>query len=197
MLEEGVSLGQCQPGFRSLAIGAYSHFRSGTELLNVASVGRFCSVANDVVIGQDKSAHPVDWVSSHPFQFEGTGLSYSPPDVPAHIGHDVWLGRGAMILEGVNVGTGAIVAARALVTRDVPPYAIVAGIPARVIRYRHSPLLIEALLASQWRTLPLPALRALPLDRPGAFLTQLETLDVAVARYRVAKMTKRGVRELD
>lgn len=197
VLEEGVSLSQCQLGFRSLEVGACSYLRSGTELLNVGSIGRFCSVANDVVIGQDRAAHPVDWVSSHPFQFEGTELSYAPQESPAKVGHDVWLGRGAMIMESVTIGTGAIIASRALVTRDVPPYAIVGGIPARVIRYRHPPSIVDALLACRWWMLPLTELRALPLDQPDAFIAKLEALDVEAACYRRLKMTRSGVQHMD
>ena len=70
------------------------------------------------------------------------------------IGHDVWLGSGAMILSGVTIGHGAVVAAHALVTKDVPPYAIVGGNPARIIRYRFDDRTVSALLASAWWDLP-------------------------------------------
>ncbi len=73
-----------------------------------------------------------------------------------------------MVMEGVKVGTGAIIATRAVVTRDVPPYAIVAGTPAQVIRYRHPPEIIEGLLASRWWELDSAFLTGLPLDRPGS-----------------------------
>lgn len=66
------------------------------------------------------------------------------------IGHDVWIGSGALILDGKVIGNGAIVGARAVVTRDVPPYAIVVGAPAKVIRYRFEPDVIEALQAAAW-----------------------------------------------
>ena len=70
------------------------------------------------------------------------------------IGHDVWLGSGAMILSGVTIGHGAVVAARAVVTRSVPPYAIVGGNPAALIRYRFDEKSIAALMASAWWDLP-------------------------------------------
>jgi virginiamycin A acetyltransferase len=66
------------------------------------------------------------------------------------IGNDVWIGRGAMIMSGVVIGDGAVVAARAVVNRDVPPYAIVGGVPAKTIRYRFSGEIIDKLLIAQW-----------------------------------------------
>jgi carbonic anhydrase/acetyltransferase-like protein (isoleucine patch superfamily) len=77
------------------------------------------------------------------------------------IGHDVWLGSQAMIMSGVTIGHGAVVAARAVVTRDVPPYAIVAGNPARAMRLRLPEAQVEALLASRWWELPPERISAL------------------------------------
>ncbi len=144
VLEERVELGHLRIVPPRLEIGAYSYVRSGTDLSLVASIGRFCSIGSDCFIGQEKHTHPSDWVSSHPFQHTGTALRYEPALSYAEIGHDVWIGHSAMVMEGVKVGTGAIIATRAVVTRDVPPYAIVAGTPAQVIRYRHPPEIIRA-----------------------------------------------------
>lgn len=69
---------------------------------------------------------------------------------PVRIGHDVWIGDGALILPGVTIGTGAAVASRAVVTRDVPPYAIVGGNPARIIRYGFDGQVVERILGTQW-----------------------------------------------
>ncbi|MFO6244646.1 CatB-related O-acetyltransferase [Pseudomonas aeruginosa] len=145
VLEERVELGHLRIVPPRLEIGAYSYVRSGTDLSLVASIGRFCSIGSDCFIGQEKHTHPSDWVSSHPFQHTGTALRYEPALSYAEIGHDVWIGHSAMVMEGVKVGTGAIIATRAVVTRDVPPYAIVAGTPAQVIRYRHPPEIIEGI----------------------------------------------------
>ena len=70
------------------------------------------------------------------------------------IGNDVWIGRNAIIMDGVTVGTGAIVGAAAVVTKDVPPYAIVAGVPARIIRYRFDEGTVKRLLANRWWDYP-------------------------------------------
>ena len=67
-----------------------------------------------------------------------------------NIGNDVWIGANAMILGGITIGDGAIIGAGAVVTKDIPPYAIVGGIPARIIRYRFPNDVINALLSSQW-----------------------------------------------
>ena len=97
-----------------------------------------------------------------------------------------------MILEGVKVGTGAIIATRALVTQDVPPYAIVAGIPAKVINYRHAPELIEELISSQWWDCDVELLKALPLNDPQATLALLaETPEESRANYKQIQITRK------
>jgi hypothetical protein len=109
------------------------------------------------------------------------------------IGHDVWIGRDAMIMDGLSVGTGAVIAARALVTKDVPPYAIVGGAPARIIRYRFAPELIERLLASQWWTLSPEALRQLPFDDPERFVQHVSS-SAPPAAYKTVEITRKGCR---
>ena len=86
------------------------------------------------------------------------------------IGHDVWLGSGAIVLSGVTIGHGAVVAAHAVVTRDVPPYAIVGGNPAKVIRYRFDEETVAALLEAPWWDLPRDKIATphpAPAERPG------------------------------
>lgn len=159
------------------SIGAYSYGRpkvrfpeSGRRL----TIGRYCSIADkvEILLGGD---HRLDWVSTYPFAAM-TGLfpdAGAPADYHASrgdvtIGHDVWLGSGCMILSGVSVGHGAVVAARAVVTRDVPPYAVVAGNPARVVRTRFPPETVAALLAAAWWDLPhAQVVRLVPLLQGG------------------------------
>jgi len=96
------------------------------------------------------------------------------------------------VLEGVNVGTGAIIATRALVTRDVPPYAIVGGNPAKIIKYRHSAETIQRLLKSEWWNLDLTYLRSLPLNDPEEFLDAIENnSSLPQAKYSKLKIAKR------
>lgn len=95
------------------------------------------------------------------------------------IGSDVWIGTEALILSEVTIGHGAVVAARAVVTRDIPPYALAGGVPARVIRYRHSPEHIRRLLALAWWEWPEEQIREavpwLSSDRVEEFLQRFES----------------------
>lgn len=120
------------------------------------SVGKFCSIAERVVIFLGGN-HKTEWVSTYPFSAlgevwsEAEGIKGHPAtkgDVV--IGHDVWIGYGVTILSGVTVGHGAVIGAGAVVSRDVEPYSIVAGNPARVVKRRFGESEIEALLKIEW-----------------------------------------------
>ncbi|WP_434609195.1 CatB-related O-acetyltransferase [Pseudomonas sp. D2-30] len=193
-LEEGVALGHVDIDSPRLAIGAHTYIRSGSHLSLVASIGRFCSMGTGVVIGQEKHTHPTDWLSSHPFQYTASPLSYRARTQMATIGHDVWVGSHAMVMEGVNVGTGAVIATRAVVAGDVPAYAIVAGVPAKVVRFRHAPDVIERLLASRWWEIEVEELKTLPLDEPETCLELLERKAPVAAQYRKISVTRKGCR---
>ncbi len=162
----------CRPSetklFYDVSIGAFTYMVTG--MVYNAEIGRYGSIARDVTIGP--GPHPTDWLSSHPFQFRNdfrfrVGRAF--PDADKYlshtmmkqrraastvrkvvIGHDVWIANGAFILPGVTIGHGAVIAARAVVTKDVPPYAIVAGNPARVIKKRFPDEIIEKLLQVAW-----------------------------------------------
>jgi acetyltransferase-like isoleucine patch superfamily enzyme len=119
-------------------------------------IGDYCSIANEVVIFLD-GEHRKDWITTYPFPAfsdkwpEAAGIEnceISKGDVV--IGNDVWICHGATILSGVKIGDGAIIGARAVVTRDVSPYSIVAGNPAREIKKRFSDEDIEKLLQIKW-----------------------------------------------
>ncbi len=142
-LEPNVKLGKAKIHSPALEVGAYTDVVSGCEFLEVASIGRFCSIATGVVIGQPRRSHPMHWLSTHAFtanpKLLRKPLQPEREATPARIGHDVWIGRDALILDGVEIGTGAVIGAQSLVNRDVPPYAVVAGSPARVLRYRFAP----------------------------------------------------------
>lgn len=119
-------------------------------------IGSFCSISDHVFIGG--AEHPMEWVSTSP-AFENVGGSlirkrFVRFDVPTpkrtRIGSDVWIGHAAIIKAGVSIGHGAAIGAGSVVTKDVPPYAIVAGVPARVIRYRFDEETISSLLKTEW-----------------------------------------------
>jgi len=125
----------------------------GTSLM----IGKYCSIATDVIIFLG-SEHRTEWISTYPFPFlwnEAKSIKGHPStkgDVV--IGNDVWIGFGATILSGVTIGDGAAIGACSVVTRDVPSYAIAAGNPAQVIRYRFNEETIQKLLQIRWWNWP-------------------------------------------
>lgn len=117
-------------------------------------IGAFCSIAAGAVavIGGD---HRVDWVTTYPFNVLWPGEAAQIEGHPKSrgditIGNDVWVGADAMIMSGVTIGDGAVVGARSVVTRDVPPYAIVVGAPAKIVRFRFDSETIKSLLQVRW-----------------------------------------------
>ena len=133
-------------------------------------VGAFCSIGIEVVLGP--SQHPTDWLSTHPFAYlpdkKFKDVEYDLRNYaavkPVKVGNDVWIGDRALIMDGVTVGDGAVIGACAVVTKDVPPYAVVAGVPARIIRYRFDEETIGRLMEMQWWNLPDEDIVRLPLD---------------------------------
>jgi chloramphenicol O-acetyltransferase type B len=135
-------------------IADYSYMGKSCKVQN-AEIGSFCSIANEVTIGL--GIHPKDFFSTSPIFYRSKNLIFDLGEErfteeykPIHIGHDVWIGTRALILDGVHIGNGAIVAANAVVTKDVPEYAIVAGIPAKVINYRFDAPKRVGLSKTQW-----------------------------------------------
>jgi acetyltransferase-like isoleucine patch superfamily enzyme len=116
-------------------------------------IGAFCSFGPEVLI-LGRANHATDLVSSFPFRrmmlHPGAENLDAHGRGPVTIGHDVWVGARAMILPGVSVGTGAVIGAGAVVSKDVPAYAVVAGNPAELVRHRFPPEVVEALLSIAW-----------------------------------------------
>jgi acetyltransferase-like isoleucine patch superfamily enzyme len=150
-----------------ITVGRFSY---GTPQFKVwddnesVSIGSFCSIADDVVIFGGGEHNP-QWVTTYPLRIAFGDLlagkdGHPATKGPTRIGSDVWMGHGATIMSGVTVSDGAIIGARAVVTRDVPPYAIVAGNPGRVVRYRFDEKVIEGLLAIRWWDWPLDKIHA-------------------------------------
>jgi len=137
-------------------VNSYSYIGKNSIVQN-AKIGRFCSIANDVFIGLGR--HPAEYFSTSPifyrvsntFKIELVNKNYEFEEyLSVEIGNDVWIGARAIILDGIKIGDGAIIAANAVVTKDVPPYAIVGGIPAKVIKHRFKPEKIAELLHLKW-----------------------------------------------
>jgi len=140
--------------FYNSSMEKYSFCGYDCEIIH-AEIGSFTSIANNVVIGGAK--HPIDWVSTSPVFYSGRDSvtkKFSNFDLnetkKTIIGNDVWIGRSAIIISGVNIGNGAVIGAGAVVTKDVPPYAIFAGNPAKLIRFRFEDNIVIALKEIKW-----------------------------------------------
>ena len=118
-------------------------------------IGSYCSIGSGAVFMMaGNQAHRADWVSTFPFYFQanifkGAKNAYIKAGDTV-LGNDVWIGSEAMIMSGVTIGTGAIIAARAVVVKDVPAYAVVGGNPASVLKYRFSEIQRAQLLEMKW-----------------------------------------------
>lgn len=160
MIGRKVSLINCM-------VGEASYINHNSRMIG-SKIGRYCSIADNVYTGFGH--HPLDYISTHSSFFYDTtsqlGWSmFKPSAAPTYdpyrhpetdkgyitvIGNDVWIGSHAMIMDGVTIGTGAVIGTGSVVTKDVPPYAIVVGVPAKIIKYRHSNEIIKKLLDSKW-----------------------------------------------
>ncbi len=185
--ETPVSLNHAQI-IGEVSVGMLTYVGPGNSLREV-SIGRYCAIAPKVMIAPVE--HPTDWLSIHPFQYDGTRQFDTYPSYLAlstrrtgHgavkrtvIGNDVWIGDGALVKEGVTIGDGAVIGARSVVTRDVPPYTIAAGVPSRLVRLRFDQNLTRRLLTLRWWDLDLtPLSQELPFENPRQAIQQLEAL---------------------
>lgn len=129
----------------SCRVGSYTYIGWRTGITK-CDIGRYCSIANNVSIGQGE--HQLDRISTSSTFYLDPWATLTEGECV--IESDVWIGVDAVILRGTKIGFGAVVAANAVVTKDVPAFAIVGGVPARVIRYRFSEEKQQKILASRW-----------------------------------------------
>jgi virginiamycin A acetyltransferase len=156
-------------------------------------IGKYCSIAVEVVILLDGDHH-ADWITTYPFHQvfpeASTIDGYPPPKGGVVIGNDVWIGYGVRILDGVTIGDGAVIAACSVVTRDVPPYAVVGGVPARIIRMRFDPVTVQRLLSLAWWDWPRQeVVQALPQLMSG-------DVDGLIARHESLRWEEQNSGEL-
>ncbi|WP_201269079.1 CatB-related O-acetyltransferase [Sinorhizobium meliloti] len=172
----------------SVKIGAYSYLQGG-EIARLKEIGRYCSIAPGFNCGV--ATHPTRWLSTSPFQWDAarSGISgdgygttrrtaeNDPSSVlpPPTIGNDVWIGLNVIVMRGVRIGDGAIVAAGAVVREDVPPYCIVGGVPAKVISLRFDAPVVDRMLSLRWWQYDAADLSGLPFDQPERALDMLES----------------------
>ncbi len=133
-------------------------YAAGDVSIIYTQVGKFCSIASHVRINPGN--HPMERVTQHHMTYRRAQYGFADTDDEAFfdwrrsaacvVGHDVWIGHGAVIMPGVRIGTGAVVGAGAVVTKDVDPYTIVVGVPARLLRMRFAPEISAQLLAIAW-----------------------------------------------
>lgn len=176
-------------------IGAFTTIRGGS-IDHCSEIGRYCAFAPQIRVGEPN--HPTDWLSVSNFQYSphrygwhpaAAGFVRTDPMVrgkhfagdAVRIGNDVWLGARSTVLRNVTIGNGAIVAAGAIVAKDVPPYAIVGGVPAKLIRYRFDDDTIAALQASLWW-------RYAPKDLSGIDFSDVHGALTEIARRVAAGM---------
>lgn len=167
-------------------VGRQTYCSSSTYIASSNTViGAFCSIGSNVFVGH--GAHPLNFLSTSPFLYldifgyknksAGAHNEYWAHKVtPVSIGNDVWIGHNVFIKNGVHIGDGAVIGAGSVVTKDIAPYAIVAGNPARVLRYRFDQQTIKRLLRVKWWNLPDEIIKSLPYDNVEESLRVLETL---------------------
>lgn len=169
---------------RRCSIGA---FTAAEDFFNChdAELGAYCSIGSNVLINAGQ--HPLGWLSTHLFQFHSRTWAFVDAmkdfgRVEAGfavrgrvtVGNDVWIGNNVVVMPHVKIGDGAAIGAGAIVTKDVPPYAIVAGAPARILRYRFDKKTIARLLRSAWWKRDVADLSGLPFDDVPACLERLD-----------------------
>jgi len=142
--------------------GPSAEFRTYTAVEKV-EIGRYCSIAARAVICSG-GQHHLETVSTWPFENfldgrENPTRTYRPISNTV-VGSDVWIGFGAFIGGSARIGDGAVIGASAVVMKDVPPYAIIAGNPGRILRFRFEPAIVEALLKIQWWNWPVDVISA-------------------------------------
>lgn len=138
-------------------IGDYTYTMENVTM-NYTEVGKFCSIASQVCINPVN--HPMDRVTQHHMTYRGVSYRLAEADDVeifdwrrthrVKIGHDVWIGHGAIIMKDVTIGDGAVVASGAVVTKDVAPYTVVGGIPAKKIKDRFPQHIVEKLQKIAW-----------------------------------------------
>jgi acetyltransferase-like isoleucine patch superfamily enzyme len=179
----------------NVSLGRFTYL-GGARAKN-CSIGAFCSLGSEAIVG-GLGKHPTRFLSTHPAFYSNlkqSGISFVAEslfdELPwTSIGNDVWIGSRAIVLDGVSIGNGAVIAAGAVVTKDVPAYAVVAGVPARIVHYRFTDDVIELLQSWRWWELPTEDLKKIaPLFANSETWT---AEDINAIRHVTIKLTSRA-----
>lgn len=187
----------CNSHFNVKEMGAYSFIRNDCILKNINAIGRFCSIAPGCLFGPEEhntqmlttstlinstsqwsydDSFNVFWKENNHF-LKKVRASLSSNEFKnnqyINIEHDVWIGQNVTIMRGIRIGTGAIIGANSVVTKDVPPYTIVAGVPAKKIKNRFPEETISKLIESQWWNYSLDSLRGIDFSNPESAATEI------------------------
>ena len=175
-----------QLGQKKYNLGRRTYIAENSKITNKDTVvGKYCSIAGLCQIGLGKKH--LDYLTTSGFIYTEQDerlfgnlkipkdkVVPSIPSKPVKIGNDVWIGLRVCIMDGITIGDGAVIGANSVVTHDVPPYAVVAGAPARVIKYRFTPEIIEKLLNLKWWDYPEDFIVNLPFDNIEKCIDLLE-----------------------
>lgn len=171
-VEENVDIPDLLAQLKSLTVGRGTY--AGAELLALGRygelhIGRYCSLGSRVTLITGDGYHLPARASTYPFPYRAPFGDFEPAafypesgyeQSSVRIGNDVWIGHNAVVSKNVTVGDGAVIAMYAVVTQDVPPYAVVAGNPGAVKKLRHDDETVAALLALKWWDWPVEKIRA-------------------------------------
>lgn len=189
-------------GSTLVSMGAFSY--SWSALPNYAKVGRYCSIAKGFsVVGV---RHPYEWLSTSSFTYDNKfcifddGFPVLPrakPRAQLEIGHDVWIGANVVVSRNITIGTGAVIAGNSVVVKDVLPYEIVGGNPAKHIKFRFPEPVRQKLLAVQWWNYHYKDFANLDIQQPEIFVAQLESLIASqqIQTYEPEKLNKRLIEQ--
>ena len=151
LIQSGAKLYKCRIGRNcdiraNVEIGEHSYINSGSNIIS-GKIGKYCSIGYGVDIGMFE--HPIDMVSTSTEIYK-ENIKWNELPEPPIIKNDVWIGSKATILQGVTIENGAIIAAGAVVTKNVPAYAIVGGVPAKIIKYRFDEEMRKKIEETEW-----------------------------------------------
>lgn len=172
-------------------IGAYTQI-SACDVVSIAEIGRYCTIGPGFRCGD--ADYPVNWLTSSSAVYDRGRFDWALGRYPVRpapeprpdpvIGNDVWIGSNVTVMRGVTIGDGAVVGVGSVVADDVPPYAVVEGVPAKVVRYRFPPEVIRVLLSVKWWEFDAYLLQDVPMEAPAKAVAMIVQLEKAGSIHR-------------